>query len=203
MIRDMISGIIKFISIGNVRWIEFPAETKPRIYFSNHSSHLDAFVLWAALPRQIRTQTRVVAAKEYWEKTGLRRLVSHKIFNPVLVDRNHISCHDIENHPINKIVDVLDKDNSIVIFPEGTRSEKDGIQPFKSGLYHLCKKRPNIELIPVYLENLNRILPKGEVLFVPVIGSVTFGKPVMFDRKESKTEFLERTREAIIELGES
>jgi 1-acyl-sn-glycerol-3-phosphate acyltransferase len=200
MIGDILCGIIKFISGANVRWIDCPCENKQRIYFANHSSHLDAFVLWAALPLEMRRHTRVIAAKDYWEKTWLRRLISHKIYNPLLIERSELPSHESPNHPINQIVSVLDQNYSIVLFPEGTRNEEGGIKPFKSGLYHICQKRPHIELVPVYLENLNRILPKGEILFVPIIGSVTFGKPIKLFPGETKEQFLERARKGIIEL---
>jgi len=200
MIGDILCEIVKFISGVNARWLCEPCGKTQRIYFANHSSHLDAFVLWAALPPKMRHQTRVLAAKDYWEKTYLRRLVSHKIYNPLLIERDcHIS-HDNPSHPINQMARVLDENQSIVIFPEGTRNEEGKIQPFKSGLYYISKKKPQVELIPVYLENLSRILPKGEILLVPLIGSVTFGKPMHFDPNESKEEFLERARKAIEDL---
>lgn len=200
MIADMLSQMMKFISGAHVQWLEEPCLSEPRIYFANHSSHLDAFVLWAALPTEIRQRTRVVAAKEYWEKTPLRRLICQKIYNPLLINRSsEVSC-DSPAHPINQIIRVLDGHDSIVIFPEGTRNEEEGIKPFKSGLYHICQKKPGIKLVPVYLENFNRILPKGEILFVPLIGSVTFGKSFLSNSQESKDQFLERARQALQQL---
>lgn len=201
MIGDVLCQVIKFVSGINVRWLCDCCSQRQRIYFANHSSHLDAFVLWAALPLKVRLQTRVVAAKDYWEKTNLRRFISHKIYNPLLIERHsHFSCDDPQ-HPINQMMYALNSHYSLIIFPEGTRSEDGRIQPFKSGLYHICEKNPSIELIPVYLENLNRILPKGEILFIPLIGSITFGKSLYFKTSEDKETFLERARRSIEELG--
>ena len=71
---------------------------------------------------------------------------------------------------------------------------------FKSGLYHLSRLRPDAELIPVYLENLNRILPKGEVLPVPMLSRVVFGPPLPARDHEDKQAFLTRARDALLQL---
>ena len=65
--------------------------------------------------------------------------------------------------------------NSLIVFPEGTRGNGLEVGPFKSGIYYLWAKRPDVQFVPVYLSNLNRILPKGEFLPVPVISRVVFG----------------------------
>jgi 1-acyl-sn-glycerol-3-phosphate acyltransferase len=89
--------------------------------------------------------------------------------------------------------------DSLIVFPEGTRSATGDLGPFKSGLYHLSRLQRWAELIPVHLENLNRILPKGEALPVPMLSRVVFGPPfrTAVDDKES---FLAGAREAVLEL---
>jgi 1-acyl-sn-glycerol-3-phosphate acyltransferase len=74
--------------------------------------------------------------------------------------------------------------------------------PFKGGLYHLTLKRPDVELVPVLMDNLNRILPKGEILPVPLLGHVTFGAPMKLLPGETKPAFLERTRAEVMRLRE-
>ena len=64
------------------------------------------------------------------------------------------------------------------------RSEGDEIGQFKSGLYYLCKKRPDLECIPVHIDNMNRILPRGEVLPVPLLTCVSFGPPIWLEAGE-------------------
>jgi 1-acyl-sn-glycerol-3-phosphate acyltransferase len=91
---------------------------------------------------------------------------------------------------------------SIIVFPEGTRGSGEEIAPFKSGLYHLCRQKPELELVPVYLDNMNRILPKGELLPVPMLSRVIFGRPMALEPGEPKPAFLERARAAIRELRE-
>ena len=72
--------------------------------------------------------------------------------------------------------------------------------PFKSGLYYLAKKKPELELIPVYIDNLNRVLPKGEFLPVPLLSCITIGAPMWLEQGEAKMDFLERARASVQKL---
>jgi 1-acyl-sn-glycerol-3-phosphate acyltransferase len=90
--------------------------------------------------------------------------------------------------------------DSLIVFPEGTRSASGEVGPFRSGLYHLSRARPDAELVPVHLENLNRILPKGEALPVPMVSRVTFGPVLPMGVGEQKEAFLERARTALLQL---
>jgi len=87
-----------------------------------------------------------------------------------------------------------------VIFPEGTRSPTGETGTFKSGLYYLARERNDVELVPVFMENLNRILPKGSILPVPLLGGVTIGAPIRLDADEEKSDFLARARGAVLSL---
>ena len=91
------------------------------------------------------------------------------------------------------------------MFPEGGRATgiDREIGEFKSGLYYLCKKRPDLELIPVHIDNMNRILPRGEVLPVPLLTCITFGPPMWLEGGEAKASFLDRARAAVRRLKES
>src|SRR5262249_35656800 len=115
----------------------------------------------------------------------------------VLIDREKISAHD---SPIDHLAEALGQGNSLIIFPEGTRSLDGEIGAFKSGIYHLAKRRPDVEFVPVLVDNLNRILPKGEFLAVPLLSSISFGTPLRLDAAESKQAFLERARSAVVDL---
>jgi 1-acyl-sn-glycerol-3-phosphate acyltransferase len=99
------------------------------------------------------------------------------------------------------MLDALDADSSLILFPEGTRGSGERMGEFRSGLYHLCRERPGVELVPVHMENLNRILPKGEAIPVPMVGRVTFGPPMWLEEGEPKDAFLRRAREAVERLG--
>jgi len=200
MTADFMVVLARLISGATARWSGCAPDTRQRIYFANHTSHLDALVLWAVLPREIRALTRPVAARDYWLAGRLRRHVAEKIFHAILIERKKPTVND---NPIEQILAAMGDTRSIIIFPEGTRHAGPEPTPFKSGLYHLAHKRPEVELVPVLMDNLNRILPKGEILPVPLIGHVTFGPPMKLLPGEAKPAFLERARRAIVQLREA
>ena len=190
--------LAKVISGASVRWIDSQPDTCQRVYFANHTSHLDGLLIWAALPSQLRGLTRPVAAKDYWEKSALRRYMAN-VFNMLLIDRKEIKVHQ---SPVDVMIREIGTTHSLVLFPEGGRNPEAEMGEFKSGLYYLGKKRPDLELIPVYVDNLNRVLPRGEFLPVPLLSCITFGPPMWLEAHEPKTEFLKRAREAVRRLKE-
>ena len=212
MIASTIVGLARLISGPQSRWIVCEPGTRQRIYFANHASHLDFVVLWAALPREVRALTRPVAGRDYWDRTRLRRYLAANVFRAVLVDRGGVPTgsdgaadREAKVAAARRTVELtlrgLGTRHSLIIFPEGTRGGGVEVAPFKSGLYYLCLQRPDVELIPTWLDNLNRILPKGEVLPVPLMASVTFGPPMRLEPGEPKDDFLARARSALLQLG--
>ena len=195
---QVLSVAAKLISGASVRWLNCDPENYQRIYFANHTSHLDALVLWASLPRHIRTLTRPVAARDYWEKTRLRRHIASQL-NVVLIDRKDIKVH---KSPVKFMIDAMGDTHSLIVFPEGRRNTGEEMIAFKSGLYHLARKRPDLELVPVYMDNLNRVLPRGEFLPVPLLSCITIGRPIWLENDEKKMDFLERARESVQRLKE-
>jgi 1-acyl-sn-glycerol-3-phosphate acyltransferase len=171
------------------------------IFYANHSSHLDVVVLWAVLPSAIRQRTRPVAARDYWEKSALRRFAATRIFNAVLVDRDGNLA--ALRQQLEQLMAALDDGASLIIFPEGTRGVGAGVAPFRAGLHFLARQRPDVDLVPVNLHNLGRIMPKGEFAPVPQLSRVTFGAPLHLEPRESKDAFLERARRALIALDEA
>ncbi len=180
------------------RWIGCAPSANQRIYFANHSSHMDTVVLWAALPRALRANTRPVAAKDYWDRGGIRGHIARNELNVVMIER---ARDDPNADPLEPLREALEHGFSLIIFPEGTRAPQALPGPFKSGLFHLAQAHPNVELIPVYLENLHRSMPKGELLPVPIICTVRFGAPLARIDDEPKELFLERARSAVIALA--
>jgi 1-acyl-sn-glycerol-3-phosphate acyltransferase len=197
--RNFLAILARFLSGASVRWVDSQPDTCQRVYFANHTSHLDPIVIWSSLPQAVRTITRPVAAKDYWIKGPIRRYIANELFNAILIDREEIKVHQ---SPIDLILREIGQTYSLIIFPEGGRTEGREIGEFKSGLYYLCKKRPELELIPVYIDNMNRILPRGEVLPVPMLSSLTFGPPMWLEAGEAKMSFLIRAREAVKRLKE-
>ncbi len=207
----IIAALARGISGVQVSWKGCAPEPRQRIYFANHTSHLDFVVLWSALPVELRAHTRPVAAKDYWQ-SGFRSFLAQKVFRAVLVERGAAARSAHEEHKseeqapatgfaiIDQLAEAMGERDSLIFFPEGTRGTGETVAEFKSGLYHLAKRRPDVELIPAYLENLNRILPKGEFLPAPVVSTLTFGAPIRVEDGEHKHEFLERARSAVIRL---
>lgn len=190
-------GLANLISGATIRWAGCQPDVRQRIYFANHTSNLDFVVIWAALPAPIRRLTRPAAAHDYWTANPVRRHIAEKVFNAILIERVKVTQH---NNPIHRMLESIGTTSSMIIFPEGGRSTRPEVGPFKSGLYHLARKRPEIELIPVYIDNLNRILPRGEFLPVPLLSCISFGAPIRNSGNESKADFLERARRAVVGL---
>jgi 1-acyl-sn-glycerol-3-phosphate acyltransferase len=206
-IASLLAAVARGITGIQVQWAGCQPDAKQRVYFANHTSHLDFVVLWSALPSEIRAKTRPIAAKDYWEETPLRRYLTENVFKAVLVERGVMAktktpeeAHFASRSLIEDLAAALGKTNSLILFPEGTRGSGEKVGIFRGGLYHLAMRRPDVELVPAYLENLNRILPKGEVLPVPMLSLLTFGKPIQVEPNEEKDVFLERAREAVSSL---
>ena len=140
--------------------------------------------------------TRPVAGADYWQATPLRRYLIERIFRGVLVDRVHASAHV---SPLEPLQHALDAGDSLIFFPEGTRSASGEVATFKPGLYHLARSNPELELVPVCIENLNRVLGKGDLLPVPLICTLGFGTPLALGPDEGKAEFLARARQAVVD----
>lgn len=197
MTRTLLAALARLISGASTRWIDCQPDTCQRVYFANHTSHLDVLVLWSSLPPAVRNLTRPVAAKDYWEKGRVRRYLATRVFDALLIDRTVIKVHQ---SPVDTMIKAIGDTHSLIVFPEGHRSAGTEIEEFKSGLYYLAKKRPDLELVPVYLDNMNRVLPRGEYLPVPLLSCITFGAPIWLEAREPKVNFLRRAREAVRRL---
>ena len=190
--------VAQLVSGFSVRWIGAEPETCQRVYFANHTSHLDAVVLWAALPSELRRLTRPVAAQDYWGQSSFRRFLARS-FNAILIDRKQIKVHQ---SPVELMLREIGNTYSLIVFPEGSRAVDGEMGEFKSGLYYLAKKRPDIELLPVYMDNMNRILPRGEFVPVPLLSSISIGAPIFLEPGEGKHDFLTRAMRSVKALKE-
>jgi 1-acyl-sn-glycerol-3-phosphate acyltransferase len=192
----VLAFIARLITGAQGHWLGCPPKAEQRIYFANHQSHLDWVLIWAALPRDLRVRTRPIAAKDYWTSTPFKRWLTTAVFNAVYVNRQRTDDQD----PLEPLADALDRGDSLVIFPEGTRSSQGDPMAFKSGLYHLARQFPQVQLVPAWIDNVQRVMPKGEVVPVPILCSVTFGAPLTVGPDEEKSAFLQRAREAVVTL---
>lgn len=194
-----IAALARLVTGVRGEWQGCEPETRPRVYFANHRSHADFVLIWSVLPAPLRRLTRPVAAADYWLKGRLRTFIGERVFRAVLIDRDpQMRTTD----PIAVMAAALDRNDSLILFPEGTRNTGDDpLLPFKGGLYHLARMRPDVELVPVWIKNLNRVMPKGEFVPVPLLCTVTFGAPIAPGAGEERTAFLERSREALVALA--
>lgn len=197
MIDRALIGLTRFLVGARPVWRGLTRDACPRLYFANHSSHLDTLLIWAALPEALRSVTHPVAAADYWGRGDLRSLVAKNVLDVVLIDRSG-GPHDETLEPLRE---KLRAGRSLIIFPEGTRGDGLLPGPFKSGLYHLADEFPEVELAPVYLKNPSRAFPKGALLPVPISCEVHFGAPLARIAGERKGAFLERARGAVAELA--
>ncbi|WEN16130.1 lysophospholipid acyltransferase family protein [Rhodanobacter sp. AS-Z3] len=191
-------GLVRLLVGAHARWIGCEPSPVQRIYFANHSSHLDALALWSALPPRLRATTRPVAARDYWGHGGIRGFIADHGFHAVYIERDRSQR---EGDPLQPLMDALDAGDSLIIFPEGTRSQEALPLPFKSGLFHLATRYPQAELVPVYLDTLHRSMPKGSLLPVPLTCVVRFGAALRLNPAEDKDDFLKRAHAAVVELA--
>ena len=234
-------GLVRVLTGSQARWYGCPPKAEQRIYFANHQSHADLVMIWAALPEELRSITRPIAARDYWTKTPFRQWITTAVFNAIYVERQAtppavpadaparpsaesagappggpepatappapptpeaLRAALPEGDPLAPLVRALESGDSIIIFPEGTRGHGDDPQPFKSGLFRLAQMFPQVVLVPAWINNVQRVIPKGEVVPVPILCSVTFGAPIELQPGEERRPFLDRARQAVMTLRE-
>ena len=189
-------ALVRLLTGAQARWYGCPPMAEQRIYFANHQSHADLVMIWAALPRELRSITRPIAARDYWTKSRFRQWITTAVFNAVYVERERKG----EEDPLQPLAEALQAGDSLIIFPEGTRGHAEEPQPFKAGLYNLAQRFPAVVLVPAWIDNIQRVMPKGEVVPVPILCSVTFGATVKLEPGEDRRAFLDRARAAVIAL---
>lgn len=189
-------GLVRVLTGAQARWWGCPPKAEQRIYFANHQSHADLVMIWAALPGELRPTVRPIAAKDYWTASPFKEFITTQVFNAVYVNRQRSDDQD----PLEPLIEALANGDSLILFPEGTRGFAEEPQAFKAGLYNLAQRFPDVVLIPAWINNIQRLLPKGEYIPVPVLCSVTFGAPMKLEENEDRKTFLERARAAVIQL---
>ena len=192
----LLAFVARLITGAQGHWKGCPPEALQRIYFANHQSHLDWVLIWAALPGELRARTRPIAARDYWTASPFKHWLTREVFNAVYVSRQRTDDQD----PLEPLIHALQAGDSLVIFPEGTRNQTGVPQAFKSGLFHLAEAFPQVQLVPAWIDNVQRVMPKGEVVPVPILCTVTFGAPLSLQDGEDKRDFLDRARDAVVAL---
>ena len=203
----LLAFVARLITGAQGHWKGCPPKAEQRIYFANHQSHLDLVMIWAALPEELRSITRPIAARDYWANTPFKRWVTTEVFNAIYVERGGTPAPAADGAPppdpmvpLQPLVDALRSGDSLIIFPEGTRGHTGEPEKFKSGLFTLAQMFPDVVLVPAWIDNVQRVMPKGEVVPVPILCSVTFGTPLQLEAGEERRPFLDRARDAVIAL---
>ncbi|HVU18660.1 MAG TPA: lysophospholipid acyltransferase family protein [Candidatus Didemnitutus sp.] len=195
--RALVIGSIRILTGVRVGWRGTEPVTGQCVYFANHTSNLDGAMLWAALPKSVRNRTRPVAAHDYWTRNGVRRYLAKRVFDAVLIERKNVT---VSTNPLTPMLAALDTGSSLIVFPEGGRMEGSEPGAFKGGIHHLAVHRAGLAFVPAWIDNVNRVLPKGEILPVPMLGSVTLGAPIHLEVGETREKFLGRARSALLAL---
>ncbi|MBC8737116.1 1-acyl-sn-glycerol-3-phosphate acyltransferase [Paraburkholderia sp. UCT31] len=193
LLQRALLGVVRLVVGAYPRWVAPPAAAGQTIYFANHTSHVDTLAVLAALPLEMRATVRPVAARDYWDASPLRRFIATRVLRVVFVDRQRQEDRD----PLEPLRAALAAGSSLILFPEGKRNESDVLGEFKSGIFRLAEEFPDVHLVPVYLSNLNRVMPRGKLVPIPVICRVGFGEPLERRSGEDKKQFLARAREAV------
>lgn len=194
------SAAIHALTGARALWEGCSPSVERRVYFGNHASHGDFVMIWSALPPALRRGVRPVAGADYWNRGAFRRYLIRNVFHAVLIERN--ASERKGEDPIQQLCEAVDGSASLILFPEGTRNTGDGLLPFKSGIYHLARQRPELEFVPVWLDNLSRVMPKGKWLPLPLLCTARVGAPLRLGAGEDKQSFLDRARAALLALSE-
>jgi 1-acyl-sn-glycerol-3-phosphate acyltransferase len=194
-----ICGFARLLTGARAIWRGCAPAAVQRIYYGNHTSHGDFVLIFASLPGDLRAHTRPVAGADYWNATPLKRWIANDVLRAVMIERQK---REGAPNPVEQMVEALDHGDSLILFPEGTRNTTDEpLLPFKSGIFHVAQARPEVECVPVWIENLNRVMPKGQVLPIPLLCTLTFGTPLRAAPGEERDAFLDRLRDGLVALA--
>ncbi|HLB42597.1 MAG TPA: lysophospholipid acyltransferase family protein [Gammaproteobacteria bacterium] len=202
LLRDIIFTLffrpLVWVVLGlNVKYRNRLPMKGPAILVANHNSHLDTIVLMSLYPRESVSQVRPVAAADYFLKNRYLKWFCQCILQIIPIHRvfKKNKFHD----PLHKISAALRQGAIVIYYPEGTRGEPEKMGKFKKGIMHLAKRHPKVPIVPVYLEGLGKVLPKGEKLLVPFNVKAVIGNPM--PRLENKNDFINSLREQISSLA--
>jgi 1-acyl-sn-glycerol-3-phosphate acyltransferase len=199
MLEALLTELTRILTGLSVRVLDPAVLDTPSVYFANHGSHFDLLAVRAALPDSLRSHVRPVAAREYWQAGRVREFLSRRLFNAILIDRR-FSRRLADD--LRQAVQAIHDGDSLLVFPEGTRErgDRETVGRFGSGLFRLAQKRPGTPFVPIYLRNLNRLLPKGEIIPVPILCTVTIGNALRMEPDEPRADFLARLRDSLVTL---
>ncbi|MCB0992175.1 MAG: 1-acyl-sn-glycerol-3-phosphate acyltransferase [Acidimicrobiales bacterium] len=166
------------------------------IFASNHHSHADTIVMMTALPKPWRNRLFIGGAADYFFTSRPTSVLSALFIGAVPISRTGISRRTIEQ-PIK----LLKKDWSMVIYPEGGRSQDGWAQDFKAGVAFLSKQS-GAPVVPVHIDGTGSVMPKGQNWPTRAKVSVNFGQPMHMLEGETNQQFTDRIEAAIALLAD-
>ena len=172
---------------------------KQFILIANHNSHMDTMALMSAIPSRFIHRVHPIAARDFFGGSLFSRILMRYLVNATLIRRDR---EDPDRDPIDDMDKMLKKQRSLILYPEGSRGMPGKMSNFKRGLGYLVQRNPNINVIPVYLENIYKTLPKGKKLILPYNCSIKFGQPIKFNSLEME-DILKTAEKEILKIKES
>ena len=154
---------------------------KQFILIANHNSHMDTMAIMSAIPSRYIHKVHPIAARDFFGGSLFKKILMRYLVNATLIQRDR---DDPNNDPIDSMDKMLKKSRSLILFPEGSRGTPGVMAKFKKGLGYLIKRNPEINVIPVYLDNVYKTLPRGKNLILPYNCSIKFGDPIKFKSME-------------------
>lgn len=154
---------------------------KQFILIANHNSHMDTMAIMSAMPSRYIHKVHPIAARDFFGGSLFKKILMRYLVNATLIKRDR---EDPENDPIDSMDKMLKKSRSLILFPEGSRGISGVMAKFKKGLGYLIQRNPEINVIPVYLDNVYKTLPRGKNLILPYNCSIKFGDPIQFKSME-------------------
>ncbi len=206
-----IEVLVRLVTAVRADWNGVGPVPGLRVYYANHAganlhgganlhagAH-DFILIWTVLPPRLRAGVRPVARADYWLAGRLRSFVARRVFDVLPVE---CSGPGRRAAPVERMTQALDAGRSLILFPEGPRDRTDrALPPFRTGLYHLAAARPDVDFVPVWIDNLNRVLPRGRAVPIPLLCRVRFGAPLRLRPDERRDAFLMRSRDALLDLS--
>lgn len=167
------------------------------IIVANHNSHIDTLLLMSLFSCSDILKIHPVAAADYFCNTALKSFIFKTLLGLIPISRKVRKAPKEEL--FKEINDALRAGETIIIYPEGTRGEDNTIKEFKSGVSHIAQMNPDVPVIPMFINGPDKILPKGEFLFVPFIADVYVAEPMLYDGSSTK-DFTDKIRYVVGDL---
>ena len=192
----IVRPIARFMTGADVTGREHLPLKGPAIVAANHNSHMDTLLLLSIFPSRAVLRVRPAAAADYFLRDPVIGWFSRNLIGIVPVARGKAGSGEDVLAPARE---ALAAGDIIVVFPEGTRGDaSDSMAALKSGVARLAEAFPDAPVTPVWIQGAGRVLPKGEVIPVPMNCAVLIGEPVHWQGQRGA--LMEELRAALLSL---